>query len=263
MRIHYNLSGAARKALVTAIAEELNLPAHYQGAPTFAYEVGSYRIDKTALLEGSDNHGLVADLLGLHDFKTEREEYDTMPQAEELVPDDLTIPDTAALGGRVSPYRDEQEPSAYAQPEGDNLVIEVPLADFTPDKLENLIKLVKAKENLLRIALGAEALPIQQTADMLRFPWFSLEGSAPDSSDKVKTYTMLVEKLCAAAMQQKRVTAKEKPVENEKFAFRVFLIRLGFVGDENRVARRILLRNLSGNSAFKNGAPSKEVVSDE
>ena len=40
MRIHYNLSGAARKALVTAISEELNLPAHYQCAPTFAYEVG-------------------------------------------------------------------------------------------------------------------------------------------------------------------------------------------------------------------------------
>ena len=64
-------------------------------------------------------------------------------------------------------------------------------------------------------------------------------------------------------MQQKRVTAKEKPVENEKFAFRVFLIRLGFVGDEYKVARKILLNNLSGNSAFKNGMPSKEVAVDE
>jgi hypothetical protein len=53
------------------------------------------------------------------------------------------------------------------------------------------------------------------------------------------------------------VTAKDKPVENEKFAFRVFLIRLGFVGDEYKTARKILLRNLSGNSAFKNGAPAK------
>ena len=75
---------------------------------------------------------------------------------------------------------------------------------------------------------------------------------------------MLVEKLCAAAMQQKRVTAKVKSVENEKFAFRVFLIRLGFVGDEYKAARKILLKNLSGNSAFKNGAPSKqEVTVDE
>ena len=91
-----------------------------------------------------------------------------------------------------------------------------------------------------------------------------MEGNAQDNSDKVKAYTLLVEKLCAAAKQQKRVTAKEKSVENEKFAFRVFLIRLGFVGDEYRVARRILLKNLSGNSAFKNGVPSKqEVTVDE
>lgn len=40
MRIHYNLSGADRKALVSAISEELNLPTHYQGAPAFAYDVG-------------------------------------------------------------------------------------------------------------------------------------------------------------------------------------------------------------------------------
>ena len=101
MRIHYNLSGAARKALVTAISEELNLPAHYQGAPTFAYEVGGYQIDKAGMLEGADDHGLVADLLGLHDFKAEREEYDTMPLAEETIPDDLAIPETAALSGGV------------------------------------------------------------------------------------------------------------------------------------------------------------------
>jgi len=187
-----------------------------------------------------------------------------VPHADEPIPDDMAIPETAALGGKVSPYHDEQEPPAYAQPKGDALAIEVPLTGFTPDKLENLIKLVKAKENLLRTALGADALPIQQTVDTLRFPWFSLEESAPDNSDKVKAYTMLVEKLCAAAMQQKRVTAKEKHVKNEKFAFRVFLIRLGFVGDEYRITRKILLKNLSGNSAFKNGAPSKqEVAVDE
>ena len=264
MRIHYNLSGAARKALVTAITEELNLPAHYQGAPTFAYEVGGYQIDTVGMLEGTDNHGLVADLLGLHDFKVEQEEYDTMPLAVITVPDDLAIPETAALGGKVSPYHDEQEPPAYGQPEGNDFAIEVPLTGFTPEKLDNLIKLVKAKETLLRTALRAGDLPIQQTVDTLRFPWFFLEGNAQDNGDKVKAYTLLVEKLCTAAMQQKRVTAKEKSVENAKFAFRVFLIRLGFVGDEYKAARKILLQNLSGNSAFKNGTPSKqEVAVDE
>ena len=46
MRINYNLSGAARKALVTAIAEELNLSVHYKGAPTFAYEDGGSAVSE-------------------------------------------------------------------------------------------------------------------------------------------------------------------------------------------------------------------------
>ena len=94
----------------------------------------------------------------------------------------------------------------------------------------------------------------------LKFPWFraDLDG------DSVAAYSQFVGALCTAAKEQKRVTAKEKPVDNEKFAFRVFLIRLGFVGDEYKAARKILLHNLSGNSAFKNGAPAKaEVESDE
>ena len=43
----------------------------------------------------------------------------------------------------------------------------------------------------------------------------------------------------------------DKEVENEKYAFRCFLLRLGFIGDDNKTARRILLQNLSGNSAFR------------
>ena len=67
-----------------------------------------------------------------------------------------------------------------------------------------------------------------------------------------------MEALCKTAKQRKRITAKERPVENEKFTFRVFLIQLGFVGDEYKAARKILLKNLPGNSAFRDGAP-KEV----
>jgi hypothetical protein len=57
------------------------------------------------------------------------------------------------------------------------------------------------------------------------------------------------------ANEQNWVTAKEREVENEKFTMRLFLIRLGFVGPEHKTARAILLRNLTGNSAWKNGQP--------
>ena len=62
------------------------------------------------------------------------------------------------------------------------------------------------------------------------------------------------------ARTQKRITAKEKEVDNEKYAFRCFLLRLGFIGAEYKAERKILLRNLSGSSAFKGGNPKEETV---
>ena len=254
MRIHYNSTGAKRKTLVNAITEELNIPANYLGAPSFAYEVGAYRVDKAGLLEGPDNRGLVADLCGLHDLKAGVEEYDVNLTEAEPIPENVSLPYEAEIGGRVSPYRDYEEPPAYGQPDGDCMTIEVPLEGFTDETLANLEKLIASKATLIQKAVGAVTLPVLRTETTLQFPWFpsGLEG------DVVSACVQFVSALCAAAKNQRRVTAKEKPVDNEKFAFRVFLIRLGFVGDDYKTARKILLKNLSGNSAFRNGTPSKK-----
>ena len=64
--------------------------------------------------------------------------------------------------------------------------------------------------------------------------------------------------LCEMARTQKRITAKEKEVDNEKYAFRCFLLRLGFIGEEFKAERKILLRNLTGSSAFKCGAKEEK-----
>ena len=61
------------------------------------------------------------------------------------------------------------------------------------------------------------------------------------------------------AKNQKRVNAKEKDVENEKYAFRCFLLRLGFIGNEYKQERKILLQNFTGSAAFKNGGKSDGV----
>jgi hypothetical protein len=134
----------------------------------------------------------------------------------------------------------------------------MPLDGFTDEAIEKLELLVASKATLIKNAIGAEELPIERTDDTLRFPWFRGELAAEEAS----AYSLFIGALCAAAKEAKRVTAKDKPVENEKFAFRVFLIRLGFVGDEYKQARKILLTNLTGNSAFKNGRPDKEVSAD-
>ena len=58
--------------------------------------------------------------------------------------------------------------------------------------------------------------------------------------------------LIRMASGAKRVTATEKTVESEKYAFRVFLLRLGFSGPEHKNTRQLLLHRLSGHSAFPN-----------
>lgn len=148
----------------------------------------------------------------------------------------------------------------FEEPENhDNLTIEMPLEGFTETALENLDRLIASKAALIKKAIGAESLPVERMETTLRFPWFRFGIE----TEEVNAYSRFISALCTAAKEQHRVTAKERPVDNEKFAFRVFLIRLGFVGDEYKGARKILLRNLTGNSAFKSGNPKAEVEADE
>ena len=54
--------------------------------------------------------------------------------------------------------------------------------------------------------------------------------------------------------EQKRISSKQKEIVNEKYEFRCFLLRLGFIGDDFKATRKILMRNLTGSAAFKNGS---------
>lgn len=265
MKINYNVTGPKRKSLVGAISLELNAPAIYLGAPTFAYEVGGYHIDKNGMLEGEDNPGLVADLQGLHDFKAITEEYDAPLLEAEPVPGDVQIPYEAALGGSVSPYRDYEESPAYAEPEQSDeaetnrLTIELPRSAFTDVALENLKRLVESKSSLIKKALGTDCISIMTNEETISFSWFQGELT----SDEVKAYTHFVTALCEMAKTQQRVNAAEKQVENEKYAFRCFLLRLGFIGSDYKMERKILLSKLPGSSAFKSGTAKHEEVSEQ
>lgn len=108
--------------------------------------------------------------------------------------------------------------------------------------------------NKVLAALAVKALPIEVTDDRISFPWFS---KMPEPEDK-QAYMALITALCEMANNQKRVTTNDKAPANDKYAFRCFLLRLGFIGDEYKTARKILLHNLTGNTAFRNGRPAKE-----
>ena len=129
----------------------------------------------------------------------------------------------------------------------DSFVIELPREGVSDLAIENLRHLVRGKEKLIKKALGAETLDITVTDEKISFPWF-MRLPAPE---EISAYTHFIAHLVSLAKNLKRVNATAKEAENEKYAFRCFLLRLGFIGDEYKEARKVLLKNLTGQAAFK------------
>jgi hypothetical protein len=212
--LRYNVTGDERKHLVRSMSDILEVKPKYMGAPSFAYEVDFFTVDKNGTVSFVD--------------RADSEEIEKLIEQ---------------LHGQGF----EAEATDSGADENTGLVIEMPRESFTDTALENLKRLVESKDSLIKKALGTETLALVILEDKVRFPWFA-DGT---DADAVKAYTHFVAALCELARTQKRVTAKEKETDNDKYAFRCFLLRLGFIGAEYKNERKILLKNLSGSSAFK------------
>ena len=246
MTINYNRTGAERKALVNAIAGITGAKAEYLGAPSFAYQVDYFTIDRSGAVTFDD--------------RADSEEIENLIERLAGMGFEAQIPAPDREGEELPAGGAESEPAPNsAAQESNTLTIQMPAASFTPEALNNLHSLIAAKGKLIRKALGVDLLPVQVEEDTVSFPWFSGEASG----EEVKAYTHLVTALCDMARNQKRIIAREKDTDNEKYAFRCFLLRLGFIGTEYKEERKILLRNLTGNGAFKSGQRSSEAIQPE
>ena len=128
----------------------------------------------------------------------------------------------------------------------DRFTISVP-RDTLPDaKIEILEQIIAGKANLLKKAICTDTLTVKTSVEKISFPWFPYT----QDSDEISAYTELVTKLCEMTNRQKRV-GTVKGTDNEKYILRCFLLRLGMIGTEYKITRKILLRNLTGNSAFR------------
>lgn len=275
MYFDFNVTGPERKRLVQAISEFAGADARYLAAPTFAYQVDRFNIGKTGvvsvegeigqeelagLMETLADQGFVSQVSDSGSVEsaadapaesTEEAVEDAPEDAAEEAPDkaadapqEADSPEEALTGGDA-PEAPQEAPVG----ERGGFCVELP-RDRLPDAaLENLRKLVDSKAALIRKALGADSLDIVVTDERVSFPWFS-GGVQPED---VTPITRFVERLAAFAGEHKRVTAKEKQVDNEKYAFRCFLLRLGFIGESYKAERKALLRNLTGSSAFRSG----------
>lgn len=236
-RLDYSVSGTERKRLVQAISAYTQADAKYLGAPTFAYQVDYFHIDRNGVVSFDD--------------RADSEEIEGLI---ETLAEQGFVAQGSDPGGMDEP--DERE----TEPHGVGLTVTIPISSFPADAQNNLHSLIGAKGKLIRKALGIDLLPVQVDEDTISFPWF--EGKELNG-DEVKAYTHFISALCEMARNQKRITAKEKDTDNDKYAFRCFLLRLGFIGAEYKEERKILLRNLSGSSAFKSGSRKESAPGQE
>lgn len=224
MEVKFNVKGKDRKQLAQTVGEITGAEVKYLGVPSCNYSVSYFTIDREGKL--------------MFDDRADGKEIKTLLEA------------LAQKGFISQPQVAEGE---IPETTLDGLVVEMPIDLFTQTALDNLEKLVEVKADLIKKALNTDSLPIKKTEEIISFPWFH----GQQDSNTIKAYTHFVTALCEVARTQKRVNTKEKEIENEKYAFRCFLLRLGFIGSEYKEERKVLLKNLTGSSAFKGGAKNE------
>lgn len=213
MIIRYNVTGNERKRLAFELGRITLWEPVYEKAPTFAYKVGNYTVDKTGaiLCPTATTKPIVDRIVKL------------LKEAG-FVPTDIL---------------------------GDALVISIPKDTITPDAMFRLRQIIQSKTTLFEHAFQTNMISLEETDDKISFPWFTVYGE----DGEAKAYSDFVFALCRLAQERKRINAKPYDGKNDKFTMRLFLVQLNMKGEEYKLTRKILLRHLTGNSAWRDGSP--------
>ena len=216
--IRFTLESKQRPKLAQEIGNLLGTAPHYERVPSCAYDIAGYRLDKEGVL-----------------YIPEGVEEETV---EDLI-----------LQLRECGFQDDAEVTEEVPVQQEKLTIAIPKDSLTDTALENLQKIIANKQTLFQRAFRMDSTEIEITDEKINFTWFlyTVDG------DEIAAYTQFISRLCDMARDAKRVSSKPTETDNDKYAFRCFLLRLGFIGKEYKTARKILLRNLTGNSAFRYG----------
>lgn len=223
-----------RKEVVRTLSEHLDTKPKYLGAPSFAYQVGEFTVDR---------EGKIISKAG-----------------EEVELEDILNTD-----------------------ETTTIEIAFPLEDHSGRTLRNLVNMIYSRQVLIKKAFEIEENIIEE--DFVRFLNLSdietleefsniLEGIGMNKcrgilfdfeegritfnfameevdSEKIKAFTEFLALLNKKSKELKYTSSKLIDTDNEKYAFRTWLMRLGMIGDEYKTTRKVLLQSLSGNGAFR------------
>ena len=245
MKVNYNIQKEERKTMVAAVGKAVGEKPVYCGAPSFSYKVGAFEITKDGSLcfdDALDEATVACVRTTLREAGFTAEDGENEASCADTGADEPI--QTEAAVEEVVPTEE-----ATAEADEDGLSISLPRSLFTETALKNLDALLLSKGRLIRHAFDIKEATYTLTDDRITFAW--LHGTITDET--AKAYAEFISMLCLMARTQKRVTAKEKIVDNEKYVFRCFLLRLGMIGSAYKESRKILLQNLTGSSAFKSG----------
>ena len=106
---------------------------------------------------------------------------------------------------------------------------------------------------------GAALEGLKITTEKVIFTGFP---TAPDH-EHLTAFAQLAVLMNQQAISQKRIQAKNVNDENEKYALRTWLIRLGMNGSDFKATRKILMENLSGHAAFRTDEEAQKFLARE
>lgn len=229
-----------RKEIVKILGEHFGVKPKYLGVPSFDYEIETE----------------------VETFTVDREGRITTKAGEEVELEEIL---------------DKQEVDY------ENLEIAFPLDGHTGISLRNLVHMIYSRQDLIKkafeleeniielelvLALSGEGVRIdtiedfkiaiedleERTHQRISFDFdeetFSFKLLKSDG-EKIKAYAQFISLLNKKSKELKYASAKTVATDNEKYTFRTWLMRLGMIGEEYKATRKILLENLSGNTAFR------------
>ncbi len=237
MRIHFDFVTPDERKEFLAVLEELTgEKAVYHRVPQCNYTIGGFLFEKRNILIWEDKElTYIVDALEARGYKGTG--YKGIAKR------------TDKNNGKVNLLVD-----AKTAPPKVPLEVSLPRKKFTDSEIENLEHIIAAKAELFKRAFACENIEIVIDDEKITFPWF-MQGTRREA----QAYIEFVSALGKMASTQKRVSSKPREIENEKYEFRCFLLRLGFIGDKYKATRKVLLSNLSGCSAWKAGRACDEL----
>lgn len=250
-----------RKVAVARIAQTLGVEKKYLGTPSFAYQIGCVRFfTRKSEIDVAEATGeqILKISVCLNELGCEYELEGNFPEQDTVETEPEKSEQVEVAAEEIDEPQNGSRELVVEDCEDDEVTLQIPDTGFNDQAWQNLINLTIAKGELISKALGINDVAFTKEKGVISFPWIKGEITPI----RIEATAALITAMVKMAKEQKRINASEKVPVNEKYAFRCFLLRLGFIGASYKKIRKELLKRLEGSSAFRQPKVEEEEPND-